>query len=134
MCHCLHRLDARSFQHPPHSLFFFLLPSPLVSPWSFLRIVVTYLSFHVYSLFLAALFPVIFFLSRLIFRFFPYRDSSACFWSYLSTKKQSTLHIIEVGMGGKPIGVHVLFTFGLFLQSLIIFHLLNICHFISSGV
>ena len=60
-------------------------------------------------------------------------DSSACFWSYPSTKKQSTLQIIEGEMRGKPTGVYVLFTLGLFLQSLIIFQSLYICHFISSG-
>ena len=44
------------------------------------------------------------FLSRLVLGPSPIGRVSACFWSYPSTRKQSTLHIIEAGMGGKPTG------------------------------
>ena len=71
-------------------------------------------------------------LLRLVLGPSPIGIASACFWSYLSTKKQSTLHIIEVGgWEGNKSGLCFVYL-NFFLQSLIIFHsLYNIpFHFI----
>ena len=53
-------------------------------------------------------------LSRLVLGPSPIGIVSACFWSYLSTRKQSILHIIEGGMGGKPTGVMFCLLWGFF--------------------
>ena len=129
MCHCPHSLDASSFQDPPHSLFLFLTPLPLVSPWPFFfRILVTY-----FCISCSFPFPDPVLLPRIVLGPSPIGIASACFWSYPSTRKQSTLHIIEGGMGGKPTGFMFCLLWGLFLQFLTIFHPLYICHFILSG-
>ena len=114
MCHCPSSLDASSFQDPPHSLFLFLTLLTLVSPWPFLKILVTHFCISCsFSFFWPSPFPSVL-LSRLVLGPSPIGIVSACFWSYTSTRKQSTLYIIEVGMGGKPPGFIFCLLWGVF--------------------
>ena len=94
MCHCPHSLDARSFQDHPLSLF---PPTTTCESLAFLEDLG-----HIFLYFMIILFswPHFFpsvLLSRLVLGPSPIGIVSACFWSYPSTRKQSTLHIIEKG-------------------------------------
>ena len=105
MCHGPQSLDVSSFQDPPHSLFLFSHPFTTCESLTFLEDLG---HIFLYFMFIPVSCPPPFpacSLTPISLRPFLYRDSfGVFFWSYLSTRKQSTLHIIEVGMGGKPIG------------------------------
>ena len=134
MCHCPHHLDVSFTQDPPHSHSLFLTLLPLVSPAPFLRILVAYLCISCSSPFLTD--PPFPFLSFIPFshRFFPYRESFGLFFGpYPGTRKQSTLHSIEGGMGGKPTGFMFCLPWGFFSPIPHIFNLLYISHFILSN-
>ena len=117
----------------PFPVFFFVSPLPLVSPWPFMRILVTFSVFHVHSPLQAGPLPACSFILISFLGSSPIGRVSACFWSYPSTRKQSTLHIIEGGMGGKPTGFIFCLLWGFFLQYLITFYLLYVRHSIASG-
>ena len=111
MCHCPHSLDASSFQYPLHSLFPSFTTSESLAFLEDLGHIFLHFMFILFSW--PHPFPFVF-LSRLVLGPSPIGIVSACFWSYPSTRKQSTLQIIEGGDRRETNRGYVLFTLGFF--------------------
>ena len=119
-------------QDPPHSQFLFLTLLPLLSPRPLLRILVTYFCVSFSSSFLMDPLFRLFFLSHLVLGLSPLGIVSVCFWALSRYQKTVNSPQHRRGDGRETNRVYVLFTLGLFLQSLI-FHSLYISHFILSN-